>query len=151
MSNAHTLIYTVKKCSMFLLRSKGLEVVFECKSVKWCGVNWRDLCVSDFVLKWSEVKCVTVKFLGTKVPCTLGWPYTEGTWLYVLWLLHVVCILCCGCFNLFCNVRVYVCVGFVMYGCFGNICTCICCVLYCLYCVFVLFRLCILFVLSVLV
>ena len=38
---------------------------------------------------------------------------------------------------------VYVCVGFVMCGCFGNVCTCIYCVLYCLYCVFVLFRLCI--------
>ena len=29
-----------------------------------------------------------------------------------------------------------VCVGFVMCGCFGNICTCNDCVLYCLYCVF---------------
>ena len=44
-----------------------------------------------------------------------------------------------------------VCFGFVMCGCFGNMCTCIYCVLYCLYCVFVLFLLCILFVLSVLV
>jgi ATP/ADP translocase len=26
-------------------------------------------------------------------------------------------------------------VGFVMCGCFGNVCTCICCVLYSLYCV----------------
>jgi hypothetical protein len=26
--------------------------------------------------------------------------------------------LCCGCFNLFCNVWVCVCVGFVMYGFF---------------------------------
>jgi hypothetical protein len=36
-----------------------------------------------------------------------------------------------------------VCVGFVICGCFGNMCTCIYCVLYCLYCVFVLFDLCI--------
>jgi len=36
----------------------------------------------------------------------------------------------------FCNVWVCVCVGFVMCGCFGNMCTCI-------YCVFVLFLLCI--------
>jgi len=35
-----------------------------------------------------------------------------------------------------CTVWVSVCVGFVMCGCFGNMCTCI-------YCVFVLFRLCI--------
>ena len=27
-------------------------------------------------------------------------------------------------------------VGFVMCGCFGNMCSCIYCVLYCLYCVF---------------
>jgi hypothetical protein len=48
----------------------------------------------------------------------------------------VLCILYCGCFNLFCNVWVCVCVGFVMCGCFGSMCTCI-------YCVFVLFLLCI--------
>jgi len=35
------------------------------------------------------------------------------------------------------------CVGFVMCGCFGNMCTCIYCVLHCLYCVFLLFPLCI--------
>jgi hypothetical protein len=34
----------------------------------------------SFVLK--EVKWVMVKFLGTKVPRILGWPYIEGTWLY---------------------------------------------------------------------
>ena len=63
--------------------------------------------------------------------------------LIVLWLFYLVCILYCGCFNLFCNVRVCVCVGFVMCGMFwqlcgyfGNMCTCI-------YCVFVLFLLCI--------
>jgi Na+/H+-dicarboxylate symporter len=28
------------------------------------------------------------------------------------------------------------CVGFVLFGCFGNMCTCIYCVLYCLYRVF---------------
>jgi len=36
----------------------------------------------------------------------------------------------------FCNMWVYVCVGFVMCGYFGNMCTCI-------YCVFILFCLCI--------
>jgi hypothetical protein len=34
----------------------------------------------------------------------------------------------------FCNLWLCVCVGFVMCGCFGNMCTCI-------YCVFVLFLL----------
>ena len=49
------------------------------------------------------------------------------------------------------NVWLCVGIGFVMCGCFGNMCTGIYCVLYCLYCVFVLFRLCTLYVLSVLV
>ena len=39
----------------------------------------------------------------------------------------------CVCFNLFCNVWVCVCVGFVMCGCFGIMYTCIYCVLHCLY------------------
>ena len=64
------------------------------------------------------------------------------------------------CLNVFCNVRVWVCVCFVTCGCTDNCvgvlvkiytvfatCTCICCVLYCLYCAFVLFCLCILSVL----
>ena len=55
----------------------------------------------------------------------------------------VICVCVCVC----------VCVGFVMCGCFGNMCTCIDCVLYCLYCVFLLFLYVylFLFVLSVLV
>jgi hypothetical protein len=36
----------------------------------------------------------------------------------------------------FCNVRVFVYVGFVMRGSFANMWTCIYCALYCLYCVF---------------
>jgi hypothetical protein len=34
-----------------------------------------------------------------------------------LWLFHLMCILCCGCFNLFCNKFVCICVDFVMCGC----------------------------------
>ena len=41
----------------------------------------------------------------------------------------------CVCMRAY-DVCMYVCVGFVMYGCFGNMCTCIYCVLYCLYCFF---------------
>ena len=85
-----------------------------------------------------EAKWVTLKFLGTKVPCTLGWPYTGGTWLYCDYFIGCVS---CTVFVLFCNVWMRVCVGFVMCRCFGNMCTYICCVLYCLYCVFVWFRL----------
>ena len=114
--------------------------------MKWCEVNWRDL--HEVILfwsevKWSEVKWAMVKCLGTNVPCmyirvTLYWGY-----LNVLWPFHLVCILYCGCFNLFCNVWVCVFVGFVIYWCFVNIRTCIYSVLYSLYCVFVLFCLCI--------
>ena len=81
-----------------------------------------------FEMKWSEF---TVKYLGMKVPCTLGWPYTEGTWLYCDYFIW--CVSC----------TVVIWTGFVMCGCFGNMCTCVYCVLCCLYCVFVLFCLCI--------
>ena len=94
---------------------------------------------SDFVLKWSEVSYGEI--LGDKstmcIRVTLHWGY-----LIVMWLFYLVCIMYCGCFNLFCNMWVCVCVGFVLRGCFGNVCTCIYCVLYCVYCVFVLFCLC---------
>ena len=48
----------------------------------------------------------------TYIRVTLYWEY-----LIVLWIFLLVCILYCGCFNLFCNVWVCVCVGFVMCGC----------------------------------
>ena len=44
------------------------------------------------------------------------------------------CVYVWVCYVWFCDVWVCVCVGFVIFGCFGNVCTCI-------YCVFVLFRL----------
>jgi hypothetical protein len=97
---------------------------------------------SDFVLKWSETSYGEV--LEDKSTCTLGWPYTEGTWFYcdcfiwcvscnvVVWTGFVMCV---GVGFVMCGwVCVCVGVGFVMCGCFGNMCTCI-------YCVFVLFLL----------
>jgi len=89
----------------------------------WSEVKWSEV-------KWNEVKWVTVKFLGIKVPCILGWPYTEGTWLYGDYFIWVCLVLC---LNLSCNVCVCV---LVKSGCFGNMCACTYCVLYCLYCVF---------------
>jgi hypothetical protein len=89
----------------------------------WSELPWHML---------SEVSYVEV--LGDKssmhIRMTLYWGY-----LIVLWLFYLVCILNCGCFNLFfliCGV----CMGFVMCGCFGNMRTCI-------YCVFALLHLCI--------
>jgi hypothetical protein len=59
-------------------------------------------------VKWSVV---TLKFLGTKVPRILAWPYAEGTWLncdYLIWCLSctvfvLTCFVTCGC----CNVWVF--------------------------------------------
>jgi hypothetical protein len=105
----------------------------------------------EVVLFLSEVKGVTVKFFGDKSTMyfrvTLYWGY-----LIVLWLFHLVCILYCVCFNLFCNVWVCVCVGFVM--CVLVICVlvftvfCIVCTVF-LYCFVYVYLF--LFVLSVLV
>ena len=116
------------------------DFVLKWREQKWCGVNWRDLCEvilfwsdvnksdvewTDVIyVKWSEMKRVTVKIFGAKVSRTLGWPYTEGTWLYCDYFIWCVS----------CTVVVLTC--FVMCGRFDNMCTCIYCVLYCLYCVF---------------
>ena len=100
---------------------------------KWSDVKCSDVEWTDVIyVKWFcfEVKWVTVKFLGTKEPCTLGWPYIEGTWLYCEYFIWCVsctvvvltCFVMCGCL--------------CMCGCFGIMCACVYCVLYCLYCVF---------------
>ena len=107
------------------------------------------------IIFWSSVKRSELRWSSWRqstmhIRLTLYWGY-----LIVVWLFHLVCILCCGCLNWFCNVWVCVCVGVCMCGfcnvwvcvcvgvcmsgCFGNMCTCIYCALYCLYCVFVLF------------
>jgi hypothetical protein len=69
----------------------------------------------------------TVQCTSYQVSCLLGWPYSEGTWLYCDYFIWGVS----------CTVVVWT--GFVMCGCvcvcFSNICTCI-------YYVFVLFVLC---------
>jgi hypothetical protein len=112
-------------------------------------------------VKWFcfEVEWVTLKFLGTKVTCTLGWPYIEGTSLcfdYFIWCVSCIvvvlnCFVTCKCAYVWVCVClgfvVCECVGFVMCGfcnvwvfwqlcgCFGKMCTCI-------YSIFVLFHLC---------
>jgi len=86
---------------------------------------WRSRLCEIFGCFWSEVKCVTVKFLWIKMLCTSGWPYTEGACLYCdyfhLGICCIVFVLICGGFILFCNVWVCVCVGFVM-----CVCVCVC-------------------------
>ena len=84
----------------------------------------------SFEVQWSEVSHGEVlgDRSGVCIRVTLCWAY-----LIVLLLFHLVCILRCGCSNLFCNVWVCVCVGSVKCGCFGNMCTCIYCVLCCFF------------------
>jgi hypothetical protein len=109
--------------------------------VTWSNPKW--FIWNDCVLKWSEVKGVTAKLLGARVPCILRWPYTEGTWLYsdcFIWCVSftvvvLTCFVMCGCVD--------VVIFWQLCECFGNMCTSIYCVLYCVCCVFVLFRLCI--------
>jgi hypothetical protein len=71
---------------------------FVCLCTVHCDIiMWRNQ------VKWSEVKWVTLQFLGIKVPCTLGWPYTWGTWLccdYFIWcvsctLVVLTCFVTC--------------------------------------------------------
>jgi hypothetical protein len=103
--------------------------------VKCSDVEWTDV----IYVKWFyfEAKWTTVN-VGDKsavyIRTTLYWGYV-----IVLWLLRLVCILYCSCFNWFCNVWVYVCVDFVMCGGSVNMCTCIYCGLYYFYCVFGIF------------
>ena len=101
----------------------------------WSAMMWSELkwfMWSDFILKWSEVKWsevkssgVTVKFLGTqvRVSCTLRWIILRA--LDYIVTISFDCTLYCGCFKLFCNVCICMCVGFVMHEYFGNMCTCI--------------------------
>ena len=65
-------------------------------TIQWSDVEWTDVIYVKwfcFEVKWSEVKWVTMKFLWTKAPCTLRWPYTEGTLLYCDYFIWVYLVL----------------------------------------------------------
>jgi len=81
--------------------SGGIQVGIECKWVKWCEVNWCDLC--EVIWFWREVKWVLGDKSTMHIRVTLYCGY-----LIILWLFNLVCILYCGCFNLFYNVWVYI-------------------------------------------
>ena len=108
---------------LHLSKPNGANIIWILEAWLVSEVKWSEV-------KWSAKKWVTVKSLGTKVPCTLGWPYTECTWMYCDYFIWCVT----------CTVVILTC--FVMCGWFGTMCICIYSVLYCWYCVFVLFRLC---------
>jgi len=132
--NVRRRIRSVEATLLWLLDSGDEDTV----SVnKWGDVVWSELAWlvwSDFVLKLSEMKWVKVKFLGTKVPCTLGWPYNGGTWLYCDYFIWCVS---CTVVVLTCFVMcwyVYVGVFWQLCGWFGNMATCFDCVLFCFVC-----------------
>jgi hypothetical protein len=80
--------------------------ILVCDAVQ-CGINlarFRNKLLPLSSRRWNSWE--------QKVLFTLEWPYTEGTRLYCD--CHLLCILYCGCFNLFCNVCVCVC------ACFDN-------------------------------
>jgi len=104
---------------------------------KWSVVMWSELTWfmwGDFILKlkWSEVSYGEVLWdkstMYTYLRVTLYWGY-----LIVLWLFHLVCILYCGCFNLFYNVLGVLVICVLVFTVFCTVCTVL----------FVLFRLCI--------
>ena len=110
----------------------------KCSDVEWTEVIYvKWFC---FELKWSEVKWITVTFLGTKVPCTLQEPFTEGTWLPCDYFICLYLVLLLFCFVM-CG-WVYVGVFWQLCGCFGDVdLYLLCCVLFVL--CFLLFLLCI--------
>jgi hypothetical protein len=102
----------VKWCEVKWREVKWREVTWS--EVKWSDVMWSDVkWIGVVYVKWFcfETEWVTVKFLGIKVPGTLGWPYTEGNWLYCDYFIW--CVSC----------TVDVLTGFVMCGC---VCVCVC-------------------------
>jgi len=118
----YTLRKRVKNVVTSTGNSSGDSVLI--REVMWSEVMWSELIWftwSDFVFKWSELSYGEYFWdkSTTYIRVTLFWGY-----LIVLWLFHLVCILYCGCFNLFCNVLVCVCMGFVMCGC---VCVCVFC------------------------
>ena len=104
-SKLHTFRKTVKN----VVTSKGIQSgglsVNKWSDVKCSDVEWTDVTY----VKWlcSEVKWIYGEVLGDKstMYCTLGWPYTEGTWLYCDYLIWCVsctvvvltCFVMCGC------------------------------------------------------
>ena len=103
------------------MQLQARELKWGLSANKWGDANCSDVegtdDICEVIMFLSELKWVTRKFLGTKVPTMYIRVTSYGGYLIVLWLFYLVCILYCGCFNLFCNVWVCECMGFVMCGC----------------------------------
>ena len=92
----------------------------------------------EVIWLWSEVSYGEVPWDKSTMygRVTLFWGY-----LIVLWLFHLVCILHCGCFNLFCNMWVSVCVGVLVICVLVFTVFCIVCTVFyvlCPLCIFIL-------------
>jgi len=108
-----------------------LTVKWFCFEVKWSEVKWREEKRREEKRREEKRREEKrreekrreekrreesyIEVLGDKsimhIRVNLYWGY-----LIVLWLFYLVCILYCGCFNLFCSMWVCVCVCFVMSG-----------------------------------
>ena len=94
---------------LYCVKERTSRAKWGLSEVTWTVVMWRDLC--EVILFWSEVKWVTVKFLDTKLPCTLRWLYAEGTGLFCdcfIWCVSCIvvvltCFVMCGCVCVFFN------------------------------------------------
>jgi len=80
------------------------EIIAVCSQIHTEHIN--TLCGQN--VEFADVK--PGEFLGDKITMYISVILYWGQ-LIVLWLFHLVCILYCGCFNLFCNVCVSGCVG----------------------------------------
>jgi hypothetical protein len=71
----------------------------------WSGVQCSDVEWTDVIyVKWFcfEVKWVTVKFLGAKVPSTLGWLFCLSHFFDILLVLFCIIVYMVVCFVCFC-------------------------------------------------
>jgi len=91
--------------------------ILGCDAVQ-CGTN-----LARFRNKLLPLSSGRWNSWGQKV--TFYWGHST-----ILWLFHLLCILYCSCFTLFCDVWVCLCVGFVMFGCVYvwvcNVWVCVC-------------------------
>ena len=82
-----------------LVRSHNLRTVTPCVRHTSINITWMTV-VSCNRCKWSEVEWSYGEVVGGKLPCTLGWPYIEGTWLccdYFIWCVScTVVVLTCS-------------------------------------------------------
>ena len=98
---SHRCCYLLRTCDIckkrfhFLVMSGAINVE-----------SWKFIIFKREVSFLSFWSFLIQKYHVLYIRLTLYWGY-----LIVLWLFHLVCIFCCDCFNVFCNMWVCVCGG----------------------------------------